>query len=124
MPTDFYQPDQFQPVDAEAVLNSVALVQVSYFDLDGETLLNERKVYGEVLRVDEDGVEIHIANSKEIFTLPASLSAWKRAPKGNYQDEKTGAEIVDPGFLVVWKVFRTQGERRDGDHEWWRWDAG
>lgn len=109
-------------ISHEELINKVALVSIEYFDKDRHTLLNEKRVYGTVnVAGEEHGIGM-ILKDKTHFALPLSLDAWQPAPPGIYEDEKTGEEIINPDFLVTWKVYRTQDERKDGDHEWWSWE--
>ncbi len=84
-----------------------ALIQ--YFDVDGKTVMHEKKAKGPVHHVNDD-VAVVIAvegNAEELFKVPPLIEAFQFQLDGSYK--------------VHWGVYRTQEQREDGQHEWWDW---
>jgi hypothetical protein len=105
-----------------ALLDKRAVVGLSYFDIDGNSL-QQRMLAGTVVRVTaKDGITIRPSNEEE-FTLPSSMAPWFIAPAGNYKTD-SGEQIKDPDFLVTWDVHRCQDmDKPEGEHQWWEWLA-
>jgi hypothetical protein len=96
------------------------VVGINYFDLDG-SLLRQRKLGGKIRNVDaEQGITLALQPGGE-FVLPPDLRAWFKAPPGRYRDAASGLDVENPDYLVTWDVHRTQGNREEGQHEWWDW---
>ncbi|MFT5084400.1 MAG: hypothetical protein ACI9Y1_002455 [Lentisphaeria bacterium] len=128
------------------LIDCTCLVGLSYFDTDNQ-LLRQNQVAGRVVKVDEtDGISIQlftpgignqngedkndsavtdentlIASSDEkTFIVPAALTPWFKAPKGQYRDADKRLLVVDPDYFVTWDIYKTQ-EQKKGLHEWWDW---
>lgn len=105
-----------------ALMDSSAVVGLSYFDVDGAPL-QQRMLAGTVVRVTiKDGITLRQANDDE-FTLPSSVAPWFIAPKGDYRTSD-GSSISNPDYLVTWNVHRCQDkDKPEGEHQWWEWVA-
>ena len=84
--------------------------RIQYFDVDRNTLMHEKQVFGNVHHVDKDqGISIAVkGDSSNLFKVPPAIEAWFMQLDGSYK--------------VRWAVYRTQTERQDGQHEWWSWE--
>ena len=113
----------------DSILNKTVLVGLSYFDRHGE-LLQQQLLSGVVVETDkEKGIAVQLHQDQQSddrqedkhFVLPASLSCWFTAPKGNYHTSNSSRKIENPDYLVTWDIFQQQEEVTDGDHQWWEW---
>ena len=105
-----------------ALLDKRALVGISYYDINGDTL-QQRMLAGTVVRVTaKDGITLRQSNEDE-FTIPSSTAPWFIAPAGNYKTGD-GEAVNNPDYLVTWDVHRCQDmDKPEGEHQWWEWVA-
>jgi len=105
-----------------ALLDKRALVGISYYDINGDTL-QQRMLAGTVVRVTaKDGITLRQSNKNE-FTIPSSTAPWFIAPAGNYKTGD-GEAVNNPDYLVTWDVHRCQDMNKpEGEHQWWEWVA-
>lgn len=105
-----------------ALLDKRALVGISYYDINGDTL-QQRMLAGTVVRVTaNDGITLRQSNKDE-FTIPSSTAPWFIAPAGNYKTGD-GEAVNNPDYLVTWDVHRCQDmDKPEGEHQWWEWVA-
>ncbi|WP_414730326.1 hypothetical protein [Zhongshania aliphaticivorans] len=105
-----------------ALLDKRALVGISYYDINGDTL-QQRMLAGTVVRVTaKDGITLRQSNEDE-FTIPSSTAPWFIAPAGNYKTGD-GEAVNNPDYLVTWDVHRCQDmDKLEGEHQWWEWVA-
>jgi|TARA_R110000772_G_scaffold41479_3_gene96317 hypothetical protein len=105
-----------------ALLDKRALVGISYYDINGDTL-QQRMLAGTVVRVTaKDGITLRQSNKDE-FTIPSSTAPWFIAPAGNYKTGD-GEAVNNPDYLVTWDVHRCQDmDKPEGEHQWWEWVA-
>ncbi len=89
--------------------NAQVSALIQYIDIDGRTILHEKKATGPVHHVnDEVAIVIAVNGDKEnLFKVPPLIEAFK------FQ--------LDGSYAVHWCVFRKQETRQDGEHEWWDW---
>lgn len=115
-PANAFHPDLLK------LLHKRAVVGLSYFDHQ-DNLLSQKQIAGTVVRVTpEDGITLKLSDDKTEFTLPSDLSPWFVAPQGNYVDQETRQQIVNPDYLVTWNIYRTKAkDSEDKQHEWWEW---
>jgi len=109
------------------VVNKTCLVGLSYFNLQGE-LLKQNLITGSVTAVDaEMGITLQLQQkadgSAADFILPANLSCWFSAPKGEFHTSQEGVKVQDPDYLVTWDVHQTKDTTADGEQQWWEWVA-
>jgi hypothetical protein len=105
-----------------ALLDTRALVGISYYDINGDTL-QQRMLAGTVVRVTaKDGITLRQSNDDE-FTIPSSTAPWFVAPPGDYKTN-AGETKSNPDHLVTWDVHRCQDmDKPEGEHPWWEWVA-
>ncbi|AMO69828.1 hypothetical protein [Zhongshania aliphaticivorans] len=105
-----------------ALLDKRALVGISYYDINGDTL-QQRMLAGTVVRVTaNDGITLRQSDEQE-FTIPSSTAPWFIAPAGNYKTGD-GEAVNNPDYLVTWDVHRCQDmDKPEGEHQWWEWVA-
>ena len=124
----------------EDTLQKTCLIGLSYFDVDGNEL-KQQLLAGTVTAVDaEMGITITLLsvegssnNSKEAnFIIPATLSCWFKAPKGEFHTSHEQVKIEDPDFLVTWDIYQTMPQTKpqnksqdekaqEGVQQWWKW---
>lgn len=122
----------------EDSINKTCLIGLTYFSVKGEQL-KQTLLAGTVISVDKEmGITIAllIADSQTNkpekapeFILPANLSCWFNAPKGDYHTSHNNVKITDPNFLVTWDIYQTTSkdsdnnkeESKDGEQQWWEW---
>lgn len=126
----------------EDTLQKSCLIGLTYFDIDGKEL-KKQLLAGTVVAVDaEMGITIKLLtadtssnklNKDANFVIPATLSCWFKAPKGEFHTSHEQVKIVDPDFLVTWDIYQTmpqsksQGKNLDdkkaqeGVQQWWKW---
>ena len=105
-----------------ALIDKRAMVGISYFDINGDTL-QQIMLAGTVVRVTaKDGITLRQQNEEE-FTPPSSMAPWFVAPAGNYKSSD-GESVSNPDYLVTWNVHRCQDtDKPEGEHQWWEWVA-
>ena len=108
--------------DIQDALNKRCLVGLSYFDVQGE-LIKQSLLGGKVVNVDnENGITIAMEDqAKTQFIIPANLSCWFSAPKGEFHTSQEGVKMVNPDYLVTWDIYQTKADKQDGEQQWWEW---
>jgi len=77
-------------------------------------LLEKRRRHGVIVEATEDdGIVIREPGGTE-FQLPPALDALEPAAPGMYRLRETGEEVLNPDYLVVWRV----AARGTPDEEW------
>ena len=100
------------------------LIGLSYFDLNGQ-LLKQNLIAGDVIKADkENGITLNLIEQKQSnnqFIIPADLSCWFIAPKGDFHTQNNNITITDPDYLVTWDIHQTKQDIADGEQQWWEW---
>jgi len=120
----------------EDTLQKSCLIGLTYFDIDGKEL-KKQLLAGTVTAVDaEMGITLKLLTTNKNsetkdanFIIPATLSCWFKAPKGEFHTSHEQVKIVNPDFLVTWDIYQTksQGKSQDdkkaqeGVQQWWKW---
>lgn len=120
----------------EDTLNKTCLIGLTYFNVKGEQL-KQTLLAGKVKSVDKEmGITIALMSADSLvqnkdqkpeFILPANLSCWFNAPKGDFHTSHDNVQIKDPNFLVTWDIYQTtkkdsdKNESKDGEQQWWEW---
>lgn len=130
-------------------INKTALIGLSYHDQSGN-LIKQNQICGRVIKADnENGITLELlppenppatdkaktqqselesnpvaktdSDEPAHFILPADLSCWFKAPKGQYRNDTANINITDPDFLVTWDIYQKQDSVAEGQHQWWEW---
>jgi hypothetical protein len=116
----------------EDTLKKSCLIGLTYFDIDGNEL-KKQLLAGTVVGVDaEMGITIRLLSEGENeakkaadFIIPATLSCWFKAPKGEFHTSHDQVKIVNPDYLVTWDVYQTKKTKdekaQEGVQQWWKW---
>ncbi len=115
----------------EDTLKKSCLIGLTYFDFDGNEL-KKQLLAGTVMAVDaEMGITIKLLaaetnNDKKDanFIIPATLSCWFTAPKGEFHTSHEQVKIVNPDYLVTWDIYQTKAQddkQPDSEQQWWKW---
>jgi len=122
----------------EDTLKKTCLIGLTYFDIDGKEL-KKQLLAGTVVAVDaEMGITIKLlsagsssnkSNKDANFIIPATLSCWFKAPKGEYHTSHEQVKIVNPDYLVTWDIYQTKAQskhqdddkQQEGVQQWWKW---
>ncbi len=130
----------------EDTLQKTCLIGLSYFDIDGKEL-KKQLLAGTITAVDaEMGITVTLltantnAENKKAaskndtqkdanFIIPATLSCWFTAPKGEFHTSHEHVKIKDPDFLVTWDIYQTKSngksqkdkKSQEGEQQWWKW---
>lgn len=126
----------------EDTLKKTCLIGLTYFDVGGKELKNQL-LAGTVVAVDtEMGITIKLLtadtssnklNKDANFIIPATLSCWFKAPKGEFHTNHEQVKIIDPDFLVTWDIYQTMPQSKsqdkslddkkaqEGVQQWWKW---
>ncbi|MDN4501200.1 hypothetical protein QX776_02220 [Alteromonadaceae bacterium BrNp21-10] len=108
--------------ELQDALHKRCLVGLSYFDVNGE-MVKQSLLGGTVASVDvENGIALVMEDeNKTQFIIPANLSCWFSAPKGEFHTSQEGVKMVNPEYLVTWDIHQTKGEKQEGEQQWWEW---
>lgn len=111
-------------------LGKKCLIGLSYFNANKQ-LIKQSSIGGVVTNVDEtQGITIELAQSNNNnghstepanFIIPANLSCWFVAPKGDFHTNIKDVKISNPDYLVTWDIYQTDNKSDDGEHQWWQW---
>lgn len=127
----------------EDTLKKTCLIGLTYFDIDGKEL-KKQLLAGTVIAVDaEMGITLKLLSKDNVegntedkkpkskakkeanFIIPATLSCWFKAPKGDFHTSHEQVKIVDPDFLVTWDIYQTKKSKdekaQEGEQQWWKW---
>ncbi len=116
----------------EDTLKKSCLIGLTYFDIDGKEL-KKQLLAGTVIAVDSEmGITIKLLtadkdnNNKDAnFIIPATLSCWFKAPKGDFHTSHEQVKIVNPDYLVTWDIYQTKNQEaektQEGVQQWWKW---
>ncbi len=116
----------------EDTLKKTCLIGLTYFDIDGQEL-KKQLLAGTVVAVDaEMGITIKLLTTNKDdekkdanFIIPATLSCWFKAPKGEFHTSHKQVKIVNPDFLVTWDIYQTKKPKdekaEEGVQQWWKW---
>ncbi len=117
----------------EDTLKKSCLIGLTYFDIDGKEL-KKQLLAGTVTSVDaEMGITLELLTDDSNdnknktaanFIIPATLSCWFNAPKGEYHTSHNGIKIINPDYLVTWDIYQTKAQddkQQDGEQQWWKW---
>ena len=132
-------------VKIEDTLNKRCLIGLSYFNKQGE-MVKQNMLAGVVKLVDKElGITLELLNDSNEkadlnkktktaeFLIPAILSCWFVAPKGEYHTSHEKIKITDPDYLITWDIHQTkaqtkaqtnsqdEGAKTDQEHQWWEW---
>ena len=106
------------------LLTRRVIVGLRYYDHDRQNLLEEKLLYGVVVKVmEDDGIVIELAPSSTPFTLPSDTSSWHPAPSASFVVPGLEDDVVDPDYLVRWDIVRGEHDVAAGEHEWWEWQT-
>jgi|GEM_PF-358387 len=130
-------------------LQKKCLIGLTYFDVNGAQL-KQTLLAGTVTSVDEEmGITLKLLsaevatitgnksakgkdakNKAAAFILPANVSCWFTAPKGNFHTSAENVKITDPDYLITWDIYQTKAQKtdsgikdniKDAEHQWWQW---
>jgi len=130
-------------------LQKKCLIGLTYFDVNG-VQLKQTLLAGTVTSVDKEmGITLNLfsaeadinagnksAKSKEAknkaaeFILPANISCWFTAPKGDFHTSVENVKITNPDYLITWDIYQTKAQKtddgvkdniKDSEHQWWQW---
>jgi len=121
----------------EDTLKKRCLIGLTYFDIDGNEL-KKQLLGGTVVAVDSEmGITLKLLSAegnsdkaKEAnFIIPATLSCWFKAPKGEFHTSHEQVKIVNPDYLVTWDIYQTKShgksqqddKNQEGQQQWWKW---
>ncbi len=120
----------------EDTLQKRCLIGLTYFDINGKEL-KRQLLAGTVTAVDaEIGITLKLLSSDASditkdanFIIPATLSCWFTAPKGEFHTNHEQIKIKDPDFLVTWDIYQTKAhdknpkdeKAQEGVQQWWKW---
>ncbi|WP_440875154.1 hypothetical protein [Thalassotalea sp. PLHSN55] len=109
----------------EDAINKTCLIGLTYFDLKGDQL-KQSLLTGTVKAVDaEMGITITLASATEAdgadFIIPANLSCWFNAPKGEFHTSQEGVKVTNPDYLVTWDIHQSKEGIQEGEQQWWQW---
>lgn len=121
----------------EDTLQKRCLIGLTYFDINGKEL-KRQLLAGTVTAVDaEMGITLTLLSSNDKatdkgtekkdanFLIPATLSCWFTAPKGEFHTSHEHVKIKDPDFLVTWDIYQTKKPKdekaQEGVQQWWKW---
>ena len=109
----------------EDTLQKNCLIGLTYFDLNGEQL-KQSLLAGVVKAVDaEMGITLTLASKGEEsgadFILPADLSCWFSAPKGEFHTSTEGVKATNPDYLITWDIHQSKEGIKEGEQQWWQW---
>ena len=88
---------------AHALLGKQVLISLSFCNTDG-TPVRQVQLHGTIRRVTSDAIDVHLAGSSEVFTLPPDVDAFAVAAPGEYRLSATGAVVVKPDLLTTWTI--------------------
>jgi len=118
----------------EDTLKTSCLIGLTYFDIEGKEL-KKQLLAGTVIAVDaEMGLTIKLLTAEKSnnhkdktanFIIPATLSCWFKAPKGEFHTSHEQVKIVNPDYLVTWDIYQTKSQQsekeQEGVQQWWKW---
>jgi hypothetical protein len=124
----------------EDTLTKSCLIGLTYFDVGGKEL-KKQLLAGTVTAVDaEMGITLKLlttdkndAKKGANFIIPATLSCWFTAPKGEFHTSHEQVKIKDPDFLVTWDIYQVKPKNQlhgksqqdeksqEGQQQWWKW---
>jgi hypothetical protein len=82
------------------------LVGITYLDADGQ-VIGTQQFCGEVLEVADGVVVVERPGEDEPAVLPADAAAYRPAEPGTYTLHESGEAVVNPDFIVTWRVAST-----------------
>ena len=128
----------------EDTLQKNCLIGLTYFNVDGEQL-KQTLLAGTVKSADKEiGITLTLLDSSSVdassadaakhksaeFILPADVSCWFTAPKGDFHTSVEQVKITNPDYLVTWDIYQTKAQKttdgaengiKDGEQQWWQW---
>lgn len=110
----------------EHALDKTCLIGLSYFDVNNQ-LLKQQTLAGKVNSVSkENGISVVLKGSKGSdklpeFIIPADLSCWFVAPKGDFHTSIEDIKVTNPDYLVTWDIHQSRGDKQEGEQQWWQW---
>jgi hypothetical protein len=123
----------------EDTLHKKCLIGLTYFNVDGEqlkqtllagTVKSVDKEMGITLILNKGDAALKANKSAAEFILPADISCWFTAPKGDFHTSVENIKVTDPDFLITWDIYQTKAQKTDGDEngkttdgeqQWWQW---
>ncbi|MDX2287275.1 MAG: hypothetical protein NW217_00425 [Hyphomicrobiaceae bacterium] len=96
---------------AASLVGKYLLIGITYFEADGETLIEQRQRHGIISSVDADvgiTVALHGERAGETIVLPPHLPAFEDAAPGEYHLHESGEIVTDPDLTTMWKIVRPQ----------------
>ena len=82
------------------------LVGITYLDTEGHPI-DAQQFCGRVLEVADGVVVVERPGEDDPAVLPADAPAYRRAEPGRYTLQESGETVIDPDFIVTWRVVRT-----------------
>lgn len=113
----------------EQTLGKSCVIGLSYFD-NRENLLKQSMLAGQVIKADQEtGITIQLISKPDAvtdrkvahFIIPAELSCWFIAPKGDFHTSEQQIKITDPDYLITWDIIQNRGDKAEGEQQWWQW---
>ena len=88
------------------------LMSLTYLD-EASTVADKAQLHGVITRINEAIIAVDLQDTGEEFTLPADLSALTVAPEGEYRLKPSGDVVVNPDYLVVYTIGKSEAEDRE-----------
>jgi len=113
-------------ISIEQTLGKTCLIGLSYFN-NNEVLIKQSMLGGKIIDVDiEKGITVKLESYNSIdkgavFIVPADLSCWFIAPKGEFHTSNDQVKIINPDYLVTWDIYQTKDKSLDAEQQWWKW---
>ena len=85
------------------LIGKTILVRLTYVD-EFNNLLEKNIIYGKIVKITSDTIDIIRSDNHQLFSLPPDMSAIKEAQKGNYFISSTGESVSNPDYLSMWTI--------------------
>lgn len=86
----------------------VMLVGITYYTHDDQ-FIEQKRYFGEVVEANDRLIRIRRDNG-EFFTIPPDLRSTYRAKPGEYRLRSTGEIVVNPDYLSMWNIHKSEPE--------------
>lgn len=87
----------------DELINKTIIVGLTYVN-EKDEIVNREVIFGKIVSVNTDSIDICIDNSKKIFSLPPDVKAIKQAEKGDYFIRSTRETIKNPDYTSKWII--------------------
>lgn len=96
------------PIQLSDLIGKVMLVGITYYTHD-DMLIEQKQYFGEVVEANDRLIRIRRDNG-ELFTIPPDLRSTHRAKPGEYRLRSTGEIVVNPDYLSMWNIHKSEPE--------------